>query len=220
MAAVSCDEVSVSGAPIRMVRSGMMTGWPRDRKRRGRSRAAFALIAVALVACGSQAKNAAETGEEAVPEAVPADEVLAASTGPPVELGVEPVTVTVPLSEAARSRLRAAEGGKLRLALEGVTMLRPGVTYQVYIDLPPGVVPDASTPHFLGHLALFAEPGQVEMTRTFDLAGKVEALRRDKTWDDEEVRVTLVPAASREELAKAPGSGPFFRLRRIAISGR
>ncbi len=197
----------MSEAPIRMVRSGTMT--------------AVVLIAVALVACGSQAKNAAETGEEAVPDAVPADEVLAASAaGPPMELGAEPMTVTLPLSESARSRMRATEGAKLRLALEGVTMLRPGVTYQVYLDLPPGAATDASSPHFLGHLALFAEPGQNEMTRTFDIADKVDALRRAGAWDDDEVRVTLVPAASREELAKAPGSGPFFRLRRIAISGR
>lgn len=201
----------MSEAPIRMVRSAMMT--------------AVVLIAVALAACRSQAKNAAEAREEAVPEAVPAGEVLASSAaGPPMELGAEPMTVTVPLSESARSRMQGTEGAKLRLALEGVTMLRPGVTYQVYLDLPPGSVAlaaaDASSPHFLGHLALFAEPGQNEMTRTFDIADKVDALRHAGAWDDDEVRVTLVPAASREELAKAPGSGPFFRLRRIAISGR
>lgn len=150
-----------------------------------------------------------------------AREVLAASEPRQFELGGEPVTVDLPLSEDAERRLLAgaATPGRLRLAIEGLRLLRPGVHYQVYLNLPEGAKPDPAGPHFLGHLVLFAEPGETgEVTRTFDLAPAVQALRQRGEWTGE-VRVTFVPDA--EALGEgAAAGGPFFRFRRIAILER
>jgi hypothetical protein len=140
-----------------------------------------------------------------------------------VELAREPATVVVPLSPQANQRLLtlAGEPGRLRLVIEGLTLLRPGVNYQVYLNLPAGSEPQPGGPHFLGHVALFAEPQQTgEVTRSFDITDQVQALRRQGQWTGSEVRVTFVPAAPREVLDAAPGSGPVFRFRRIAIVER
>jgi hypothetical protein len=153
----------------------------------------------------------------------PSAGVLAASAPAQVELGRDPVTVAVPLSPEANQRLLALAGepGRVRLIIEGLTQLRPGVHYQVYLNLPAGAEAQPGGPQFLGHVAVVAAPGSPgEGSRSFDIAGVVGALRRQGLWTEDGVRVTFVPAPPREELDAAPGSGPFFRLRRITIVER
>lgn len=142
--------------------------------------------------------------------------MLAASEATQVELGAEPVTVAVPLSAAARERvLEVAEPGSLRLAIEGLELLRPGRAYEVYLNLPEGAAPDPKGPHFLGLVALYAPPGEgAETLRTFDLAPAAQALRQQGRWTGD-VRVTFVPAG--EEAAAA---GPYLRFRRLALHAR
>lgn len=191
---------------------------PRDEKT---PPAAPAETASAPEASAEPAEEPADPEAEMGEQVEAPRDVLTASPPAEVGLGQEPVTVEVPLTEAARERLLelASTPGRLRLVIEGLQLLRPGVHYQVYLSLPAGAKPDPLGPHFVGHVALFAEPGHEPMSRSFDVSRNVQALRARGLWKDE-VRVTFVPAASPESLATAPGSGPFFRFRRVALVER
>ncbi len=171
--------------------------------------AAWSVGLLAITGCvGSEGRSAMAEGD-----------VLAASESGPMELGAEPVTVEVPLSAEANERLLAAEPGRLRLAVEGVRLLRPGLHYQVYLNLPADAAADPGSPRFLGHLVFFAEPGATgETSRTFDLAPAVRALHARGEWTGE-VWVTFVPDAQALGEDAAAG-GPFFRIRRVAVLGR
>ncbi len=213
--------------------------------RRRWSRAAAPLVALTLAACGPRTGAGGDgTAGEGMPTSAdqtappaaapdgaasglsgngPSANVLAASAPAEVELGRDPATVAVALSPEANQRLLALAGepGRVRLVVEGLTQLRAGVHYQVYLNLPAGAEPQPGGPHFLGHIAVVAAPGSPgEGSRSFDISGVVEALRRQGLWNEGEMRVTFVPAQPREELDAAPGSGPFFRVRRIAIVER
>lgn len=192
------------------------------------------MVVVALAPCRPAAKNAPE-GEAAAPASAasgepgqPADDgeapgtVLVSSSGPSIELGGEARSVELPMSTVSWQRLRelASTTERLRLALEGVKLLHPGVTYQVYLGLPAGTEPQPDGPHFVGHLALYAEPAETgEVVRTFEISKQVASLGSAGAPPSGPLRVTFVPTASREEM-NAAGGGPFFRLRRIVVLER
>ena len=183
------------------------------------------LLVMSVAPCRPAATSAPD-GESAAP-AQPADDgeasgtVLATSDESAIELGSEARSVELPTPPAAWQRLLtlAAAPGRLRLALEGVRLLHPGVTYQVYLGLPAGAEPQPDGPHFVGHLALYAEPAETgDVVRSFEISKQVAALGRQGAPQGP-LRVTFVPTASRDELAAA-GGGPFFRLRRIVVLER
>ncbi len=170
------------------------------------------LLLLALAGCQPPAAGGAAAPGGEVNET----KVLAASETTQVELGAEPVTVEVPLPAEAKERLlEVAEPGRLRLAIEGLELLRPGVAYEVYLNLPEGAKPDPKGPHFLGLVALYAPPGRApEAMRTFDLAPAARALRELGRWTGE-LRVTFVPAGE-----AAAAAGPALRFRRLALHAR
>ncbi|HEX9671533.1 MAG TPA: hypothetical protein VGC93_18845 [Thermoanaerobaculia bacterium] len=188
----------------------------RDRsslRRRGSAAAPFLLI-LGLAGCQPPAAGGAAAPNGKVSEM----KVLAASESTQVELGAEPVTVAVPLPANAKERLlELAEPGRLLLAIEGLELLRPGVAYEVYMNLPEGAEPDPKGPHFLGLVALYTRPEQAgETTRSLDLAPAVQALR-ERGLLPGELRVTFVPADGDKVAAPA---GPFLRFRRLALHAR
>lgn len=190
-----------------------MAGVVRSSPRR-RAPVAAPLLLLAFAGCQPPpAGGAAAPGGEVIET-----QVLAASEATQVELGAEPVTVAVPLPAAAKERvLEVAEPGRLRLAIEGLQLLRPGRAYEVYLNLPEGAAPDPKGPHFLGLVALYAPAGDpAETTRTFDLAPAAQALRERGRWTAGELRVTFIPADGEE----APAKGPFLRFRRLALHAR
>lgn len=184
-----------------------------DRSRRSFSAIVAEFLFLALSGCQSPPGGGAAAAGGEVSET----KVLAASGSTQVELGAEPVTVAVPLPGDTRERLlELAEPGRLRLAVEGLRLLRPGLAYEVYLNLPEGAEPDPKGPHFLGLVALYSPPDQSgETTRSFDLAPAARALR-EGGQGTVELRVTFVPADGKEA---APG-GPFLRFRRLALHAR
>ncbi len=135
-------------------------------------------------------------------------------------LGRSPVSVSLSVPPAANERM-AAPGGRVRLVVEDLQLLRPGVHYQVYLNLPEGARPDPKGPNFIGHVALFTEPEHSEpVDRSFDVTDEVQELRRRGEWSGE-VRVTFVPGHGEDVMAAAPGgAAPFLRFRRIALVER
>ncbi len=111
-----------------------------------------------------------------------AAKVLAATGGAETRLGKAPVQVKVDLPAAVGQHMRPfaaapPKPGHLRLVVEGITVLRPGAVYQVYLNLPAGQKPDPAGPAFLGDISIFADPDHsAPITRSFDLASKAKAL--------------------------------------------
>jgi tyrosinase len=113
-------------------------------------------------------------------------ETLAVSEPAEINLGLEPVSVDVPLSEAADERIldTAISGtGRILLIVEDVSLLNPGAAYSIYINLPPWRLPDPNGPHFAGNLAIFGDPDHPhEQSRGFDITDRVRALSGEGLW--------------------------------------
>jgi hypothetical protein len=180
--------------------------------------AAQLAVAPLALACGSAAEPGDGDGKAAREGAEESPTVLATHSGE-VRLGGGPATVRVPAAPQAGERLAAAGAagdGSLWLQLEGLRLLRPGVYYQVYLDLPAGQQPDPKGPHFVGNLSLYgAKPGGAELEHSFDVTGTVRQLARQGRWTGE-VSVTFVPGNRGETSA----AGDFMTLRRIALVER
>ncbi|MEB3157609.1 MAG: hypothetical protein VKO26_09265 [Cyanobacteriota bacterium] len=70
-------------------------------------------------------------------------------------MGAQPVSVS--LSGAALGAPRATPETRRHLVLRGLTAsAQPGVTYSVYIDLPPGATPGADDPRRVGTVNFYA----------------------------------------------------------------
>lgn len=79
---------------------------------------------------------------------------LARSAGP-LSLGAQPVSV--PLGGASLGSPMATPQTRRHLLLRGLTAsAQPGVTYSVYIDLPPGATPAANDPRRVGTVNFYA----------------------------------------------------------------
>jgi hypothetical protein len=153
-----------------------------------------------------------------------APSALATSEPGPYELGREPLTVVLRVPEESRARLadlardlQQGRPGNLRLAVEGVEILRPGGVYEVHLEPPEGGSPGPSSPSFVGHIAIYSKAGTRASTRTFDVTKRIRSLPRD--WPAASVRITFVPAERAGEEA-GPASGPVLRFRRIALVER
>ena len=76
-----------------------------------------------------------------------------------IELGTAPVTVAAETEGEPARRALTAEAGERRFALnlEGVRYSEnPGVTYEVYLNLPEGAPPSYHSPHYVGNVGFFA----------------------------------------------------------------
>lgn len=116
--------------------------------------------------------------------------------------------VTAPVAEAG-ARPSAKPDGRVWLKLEGLRLLRGGVYYQVYLDLPKGQKPDPQGPWFAGNLSLYgAEPGgSAELEHSFDVTELVRRHGRPKA-------VTFVRGGRPAPDEKA---GDFITLRRVVL---
>jgi hypothetical protein len=158
-----------------------------------------------------------------------------------IELGAVPVTVPIEVQDEAReavAEVAAAEvvENRVVLNLEGIQYDRnPGVSYEVYINLPEGQEPDYRSEYFAGTLGFFGlEPDHVHgghdpeaegheqpsATVSYDVTANVRALQARGEWREGQVSATLVmrsvlpPPADEAEAAVAPaGAEPAGRLR-------
>lgn len=147
-------------------------------------------------------------------------ETLAASDPGPYGLGAEPFALPFKVDAGSRRRLsEAASGaGTLFLLIEGIEILRPGATYEVYLNPPEGRLPDPADRSYLGQLSLFGSVRETPPSdRSFDLGRWVRA-RRGAGAALDVFRVLIVPG---DERASGPGpAGPSLRFRRISVKER
>jgi len=159
-----------------------------------------------------------------------------------IELGAEPLTVPVEVrGEAADAAAEAATAevveNRVVLSLESIQYdENPGVSYEVYINLPEGQEPDPQSEYFVGTLGFFGlEPhghgaedheqpsGKVD----YDITANVRALAARGEWGEGQVSVTFVmsgllpPAETDAEAAavtvqKEPGGRP--RIERVTVT--
>lgn len=148
---------------------------------------------------------AVTTGVNAM--AAESSETLATSAGNPVALGAGPVAVTLApaTDQAAALSARVAtvrQDRKVYLVVKGLgANEQPGVIYQIYLALPPGVAPKPDGPHYVGALNFFnarisgsgAENPDPRFY-SFDVTDRLKMLQSQKTLGDA-VTVTIVPAS-------------------------
>jgi hypothetical protein len=137
---------------------------------------------------------------------------LAASKGQPVDLGTDPVRITIGLPDAAGAAARRKDGA-LAILVEGIHFEKePMIYYEVYLNLPPEEEPDFQSVYYAGNLvfagiAPSGAKGHKKMVmdghkkeddkylgsvRPFDVTSVVRELRARKLWNDKVLTVTFV----------------------------
>jgi tyrosinase len=130
-----------------------------------------------------------------------------------IELGGAPVTVPVTMQQPAHPALAQAADGDvvqqpLSLNVEGIHFQRnPGVTYEVYLNLPEGQEPDYQSVYYVGNLGFFALGGHAHggagdhggpdqaadlVQQSFDITPNVRALQARGEWQGSPTEVTFV----------------------------
>lgn len=121
-----------------------------------------------------------------------------------VRLASAPAQVRIPVNAEARRLLDRFDTGEqggsdVTLEMENIQMEQPAqVYYEVYLNLPAGVTPDYTGPHYLGNLDFFGpspqEPhGSMPLNRSLSLLPAYIHLRAAGRWRAEELAVTFVP---------------------------
>jgi len=129
-----------------------------------------------------------------------------------IELSTQPVKVTVQMDNVTRNQLLAAAAAnvvrnRFVLNLEGIDYEQnPGVSYEVYINLPEGQEPNYQSDYYVGNLGFFAlkphvhvghsghgapASGQPGGKRSFDITHNIRALEARGEWH-EQVEVTFI----------------------------
>jgi Common central domain of tyrosinase/Polyphenol oxidase middle domain len=137
--------------------------------------------------------------------------------GEMIELGAEPTRVAVELGAPAAAAAemveaqaaarvageQAPEGGeeqRIVLGLDGVQYDEsPGVTYEIYLNLPEGQQPDYTSDYYVGNLGFFGMEagGHGEGAHghpanlSFDVTDNVRALRAKGEWHEREANVSF-----------------------------
>jgi tyrosinase len=156
-----------------------------------------------------------------------------------IELGAEPVRVLVQMQDETKEEVAESAAAdvvekSLVLSLEGIQYDRnPGVSYEVYINLPEGQEPDYRSEYFAGTLGFFGlepdhvhgghDPGaeghqQPSATVSYDITPNVRALQARGEWRGAPVSATFVmrgvlPPPGHEAAAVAPETEPAGRPR-------
>lgn len=151
---------------------------------------------------------------------------LASSQERRMELGTEPLRVSLALEPSARARLRqlAAPGGAgaVVLNVEGLQAeASAGLVYELYLDLPEGErSPDPKGVHYVGNLSLFGR-GAGASSQDYDVTKVARALMARGLWREGELTVTFFPrglmrAGSGKPMPSAPG--PKARFSRVTLT--
>jgi hypothetical protein len=163
-----------------------------------------------------------------------------------IELGTAPKRVPLQLRDEASERVAAAAQAeavpleeRIVLNVEGVQYYdqNPGVTYEVYLNLPEGQEPDFQSDYYVGNIGFFgmgtyeAEEGGHgghPADLNFDVTDVVRVLRERGEWSDGEATVSFVmrgleppaeQALSAEALAEQEAEPPGRpRVERVTIT--
>lgn len=159
---------------------------------------------------------------------------LVGATEEPLTLAGQPEEVEIPLSAAEGPSLESAEPPRVYVNVEGIQGERnPGLSYAVYVNLPPDESPDTAERHHVGNLSFFGierardvdvdHPGGHGLRYAFDVTELATALQGEGRWDPAQVRVsfeplrTLPPAGETREGVEAPESASPVRIGRVGI---
>jgi hypothetical protein len=163
---------------------------------------ALALPTVSLLcaALGSRALRSAAGGEQ----------VWAAAPVGAVALRGEPTRIPLvpsPGAEPWRERFATLGPGKHLFLILGDLRATapPGVVYGVYLGLPPGPIPDAPDPYFVGTLNFFAvtpPAAAAQPFRSYDVTGPMKTLL-SIGLPDASLAVTIVPVGAGPESSSA-----------------
>jgi hypothetical protein len=165
-------------------------------------------------------------GEEKALEVAP---VVVGKSLTGVELGAAPVTVPIVLAPEAPSPAGEIGAPKalpapMALNLEGIDFDRiPGVTYEVYLNLPEGEEPSYHSPYYVGNLGFFGlmpehrKGDDHAAGRTFDISGNVLALEEVGAWDPERAAVTFVMTELLPPLEEAPAEAAAEPPKALAL---
>jgi tyrosinase len=158
----------------------------------------------------------------------------------PMELGDQPVSVTLDLPESARAHIETALAtpapgapvGEVALNLEGISFdKRPGVYYEIYLNLPRGQEPDPRSIYYVGNLSFFglkphgpaggghnqpegaAHASTEQVWRGYRITDLVRQQVARKTWNPGKVTVTFVERGLIPPKGKAKASRPGTKAR-------
>jgi Common central domain of tyrosinase/Polyphenol oxidase middle domain/Protein of unknown function (DUF_B2219) len=127
-----------------------------------------------------------------------------------IELGAAPKRVPLQLSDQATERVAEAAQAeavplqeRIVLNVEGVQYYdqNPGVTYEVYLNLPEDQEPDFQSDYYVGNIGFFGVGthhteegghGGHPATASFDVTDVVRALRERGEWREGETTVSFV----------------------------
>ncbi len=184
------------------------------RPKRGRLPVGAIAFAVALAACARPVREAGAEEDRAMDRKPPP--ALGVSDPGPYVLGTEPLQVRVAVQGNGRPLAEAASGGaKILLVIERLELLRPGATYEVYLDPPEGRGPNPEDGSFLGHISLFGKAGEAPPTdRAFDVGARIRA-RLEGGARLDGLRVLIVPPL--DELRPSKDGSPALRFRAISL---
>ena len=167
-----------------------------------------------------------------------------------IELGAEPTTVAVELEGLTGGELAAvteasAAGERIVLGIDGVQYDEPpGITYEVYLNLPEEMEPDYTSNYYVGNVGFFGMEahghgegheggGHGHPARlSFDVTDNVRALSTRGEWDANQAVVSffargLVPAPGAETsvaeaqamtAATSPEPAGRPRIERVVLS--
>ncbi len=137
----------------------------------------FLVLAALLVsASGAAAQPVAPMSGQ-----IASGQIVAAAGG--VNLAAEVTRVALmPSGGAGDLRGRLAEFAPRRALFLVLDDLRaaqqPGIIYEIYLGLPPGAVPSADDPHYVGTLNFFAvaPPNTARQSRSYDVTALIRRL--------------------------------------------
>jgi hypothetical protein len=143
---------------------------------------------------------------------------LVAATEAPVELTGRRTDVVVKLPAEAQKAIATTTSvnpgeGYVYLNVEGLdTDLVPGVVYEVHVNLPDDADPAVESDQSLvGVISFFGYRRSAKatednpnhplgpMSHTFDITGRVQRLREINRWNDEQLKVSFIPAGLEPE---------------------
>src|SRR5919112_3968803 len=208
------DQKSMSGKDVLDTVSQLDYSYDDDLPSSG-IRVPFAVPAVEEVAVAAQ--NDDETERTLLGESV-ADEGT-------IELGAAPKRVPLRLSDEASGRFTEAARAeavpleeRIVLNVKGVQFddQNPGVTYEVYLNLPEDQDPDYQSPYYVGNIGFFgmgthgAEEsghGGHPADMSFDVTDVVRALQERGDWNEGEARVSFVMRGLEPSVEEAESVG-------------
>lgn len=142
------------------------------------------------------------------PAAAPRVAEMVAATSEPFYLGSEPTEITLEIhapTGPALLRDGQAEKGVQRevyLYIENFWCMKPAPPFRVYLNVPPGDIPEKHPELAVGNLASFGLVKQSDphgpnggngMSFTVDITDDIARLLAAKNWDSRRLRVTFTP---------------------------